>query len=74
MEALDHQAAIALTALAAALCKQPGIDGQRLRLDFLDILEGLATTPQKVGSVGMNIAGLMDVVLKAEIAGKRPPA
>ena len=74
METLDHQAAIALTALAAALCKQPGIDGQRLKMDFLDALEGLATTPQKVGSVGMDIAGLMDAVLKAEIDGKQPPA
>lgn len=31
---MDMQAAYVVTALAAALCKQPGIDGQKLRLDF----------------------------------------
>lgn len=36
MSSLDAQATMAIIALAAALCKQPGIDGQKLRLDFLD--------------------------------------
>lgn len=73
MESLDHQTAIALTALAVALCKQPAIDGQRLRLDFLDTLEGIATTPQGVGTVGRNIAALVDVILKADQAGNAQP-
>jgi hypothetical protein len=61
---LDHQTAIALTALAAALCKQPSLDGQKLRVDFLDVLEGLAQSPDAVETVGKSVAGLMDVMLK----------
>lgn len=66
METLDQQTAWALTALAAALCKQPGIDGQKLRLDFIDALEGIAASPQGVGVVGKTIAGLMDATLKSD--------
>lgn len=66
METLDLQSAWALTALAAALCKQPSIDGQRLRMDFLEALEGIAASPQGVGTVALQISSLMDAVLKAE--------
>lgn len=62
---MDYQAATAITALAAALCKQPGIDGQKLRMDFLDALEGIAQTPGNVGTVGRTIASLMDTTLRA---------
>ena len=73
---IDHQAAIALTALASALCKQPGIDGQKLLHDFLDDLEGLAGAPEEVETVGKSMAGLMDSMLKlrAAEAGKPPLA
>lgn len=60
----EYQTASALVALAAALCRQPGIDGQKLRLDFLDILEGIAQSPDGVGMVGMRVAGVMDVTLR----------
>lgn len=66
---MEYQVATALTALAEALCKQPGIDGQKLRLDFLDALEGIAQTPGNVGTVGKTIASLMDTTLRA--AGSR---
>lgn len=68
---LDHQTAIALTALAAALCKQASIDGQMLRMDFLDILEGIAKSPEAVETVGKQMANLMDVLLQA--GGNIPP-
>lgn len=66
---IDMQAAFVVTALAAALCKQPGIDGQKLRLDFLDVLEGIAQSPSGVESVGRHVASLMDTILKAQTAG-----
>lgn len=65
----ERQTAMAVSALAAALCKQPSIDGQKLRLDFLDTLEGIAASPSGVETVGRNIAALMDVTLKARAAG-----
>lgn len=68
---LDHQTAIAITALAAALCKQPSIDGQKLRVDFLDVLEGIAQSPEAVETVGRNIASLMDTML--QVPGKDIP-
>ena len=37
---LDMQVGFALAAMAAALCKQPGINGQQLLQDFLEGLEG----------------------------------
>lgn len=63
---LDHQAAIAITALAAALVKQKAINGAQLRMDFLEILEGIAQSPTKVETVGIQTASLMDVILKAD--------
>lgn len=66
---IDVQMAFVVTALAAALCKQPGIDGQKLRIDFLDALEGIARSPAGVESVGRNVASLMDSILKAKAAG-----
>ena len=69
---LEHQTAIALTAFASALCKQPSIDGQKLRMDFLDALEGLAQSPDGVETVGLQIASLMDMTLKAQAAGTSP--
>jgi hypothetical protein len=65
---LDHQAAIALSALASALCKQPGIDGQKLLHDFLDDLEGLAGAPEGVETVGKSMAGLMGSMLQLQAA------
>jgi hypothetical protein len=62
---LDHQAAIAVTALAAALCKQRGINGDQLRLDLLEMLEGIAGSPQGVETVGKQTANLMDSILQA---------
>lgn len=70
---LDQQTAVALTALIVAICRQPGIDGQRLRQDFIDGLEGLSGSPQAVGSVGKNIAGLMLTILEDE-HHNAPPA
>lgn len=66
---IDMQVAYAFTALATALCKQPGIDGQKLRLDFLDTLEGIASSPEGVESVGRATAALMSVALDARAAG-----
>lgn len=63
---LDHQAAIAITALAAALIKQKAINGAQLRMDFLEILEGIAQSPVEVETVGIQTASLMDVILKAD--------
>src|SRR5690606_25833419 len=56
---LDHQTAIAPTALAAALCRQPNINAEQLRYDFMDILEGLAQGPANVETVGRNVAATM---------------
>lgn len=66
--ATASQTADALTAICAALCKQPGIDGQRLRMDFLDSLEGMAQTPQDVQMVGRTIASLMESMLQLRAA------
>lgn len=66
---IDMQAAFAVTALAVALCKQPGIDGQKLRIDFLDAMEGLAATPEGVDTVGRQTAALMSIFLDARAAG-----
>ena len=60
----ELQAATAIAALASALCKQPGIDGQKLRLDFLDTLEGIARSPDGVDTVGRLTASLMDTALR----------
>lgn len=60
----ELQAATAIAALASALCKQPGIDGQKLRLDFLDTLEGIAKSPDGVDTVGRLTASLMDTTLR----------
>lgn len=62
---VEFQAATALAALAAALCKQPGIDGQKLRMDFLDVLEGIAKSPDRVDTVGRVVASIMDTTLRA---------
>ncbi len=72
---MDLQAGYAIAALAGALCRQPGIDGQRLRMDFLEILEGLAASPEGVGEVGQHAAALMDVLLqeRALVNGQPPP-
>lgn len=70
---LDMQVGYALAAMAAALCKQPGINGQQLLQDFLDDLEGIAQSPGEVGIVGQTVAGLMAVTLQAE-RNKRPPS
>lgn len=72
MNDLDHQAAIALTAFAAALVKQPGIDGAKLRYDFLEALEGIARSPEAVETVGRQIASLMDAVLEADRGTQKP--
>lgn len=69
---LEHQTAIALTAFASALCKQPSIDGQKLRMDFLDELEGLAQSPGGVEVVGLQIASLMEKTLQSKSAGTSP--
>lgn len=68
---MDMQVGYALAALAAALCKQPGINGQQLLHDFLENLEGIAQSPGEVGEVGKTVAGLMSVTLKAE--HNKPP-
>lgn len=68
---MDMQTAYALAALAAALCKQPNINGQQLLQDFLEGLEGIAQSPTGVGVVGKTVAGLMDSVLKAEHNSKK---
>lgn len=70
---LDHQAAVAVTALAVALCKQPGIDGQKLRMDFLDTLEGIAQSPEGVETVGKNVASLMGVILQSDAHKRQLP-
>lgn len=68
---IDMQVGFALAAFAAALCKQPGINGQLLLQDFLESLEDIAQSPGAVGTVGKTVAGLMDSILKAE-HGKPP--
>lgn len=70
---MDMQVGFALAAFAAAMCKQPGINGQLLLQDFLEVLEGIARSPSAVGTVGKNVAGVMDAILKAEHS-TRPPA
>ncbi len=69
---LDMQVGFALAAMAAALCKQPGINGQQLLQDFLEALEGIAQSPGEVGEVGKTVAGLMSSTLAAE-HNKPPP-
>lgn len=56
---LEHQTAIALTALAVAISRQTGINADQLRLDFLDSMEGLSGSPAEVGIVGRHMADLM---------------
>ena len=68
---MDMQVGYALAALAAALCKQPGINGQQLLQDFLENLEGIAQSPGEVGEVGKTVAGLMSATLNA--AHNKPP-
>lgn len=63
---IAYQAAVALTALAGALCKQGALNGAQLRQDFLDNLEGIANFPQGAGTVGIEIAVLMDAFIQAE--------
>lgn len=63
---MDMQVGFALAAFAGAMCKQPGINGQLLRQDFLELLEALAQSPVAVGTVGKTVAGLMNTVLQAE--------
>lgn len=63
---LDLQVGFALAAFAAAMCKQPGVNGQLLLQDFLESLEGIAQSPGAVGTVGKTVAGVMDTILKAE--------
>ena len=69
---LDIQVGFALAALASALCKQPGINGQDLLHDFLEGLEGISKSPGEVGEVGKTVAGLMSNTLAAE-RNKTPP-
>ncbi len=71
-QSLDSQTAIALTALASALVRQSSIDGQKLRMDFLDILEGLCGGPENVGEVGQGAALLMQRFLATD-ADNPPP-
>ena len=68
-QSLDQQTITVVAALAAALCKQPDIDGQKLRMDFLDALEGLAKSPDQVNSLGKDMAALMEAVLRARSTG-----
>lgn len=70
---MDMQVGFALAAMAAALCKQPGINGQQLLQDFLENLEGIAQSPGEVGEVGKTVAGLMSTTLKAEHNKPSPP-
>jgi len=42
-------------------------------MDFLDALEGIAKSPQGVGTVGVETAGLMDTILKAIHTSSVPP-
>ena len=70
---LDIQVGFALAAMSAALCKQPGINGQQLLHDFLEALEGIAQSPGEVGEVGKTVAGLMSSTLVAEHNNSAPP-
>ena len=72
-DSMDLQAGFAIAALAGALCRQPGIDGQRLRMDFLEILESLAASPDGVGEVGQRVAALMEVLLQVRALGNGQP-
>jgi hypothetical protein len=70
---LDVQVGFTLAAMAAALCKQPGINGQQLLHDFLEALEGIAQSPSEVGEVGRTVASLMSSTLAAEHNTPPPP-
>lgn len=69
---IDMQVGFALAAMASALCKQPGINGQQLLQDFLEALEGIAQSPGQVGEVGKTVAALMSSTLAAS-HNKPPP-
>jgi hypothetical protein len=60
----DQQVAITLTALATALCRQPGINGPQLRDDMLEILERFAGSPEAVGQVGQQVVAVMDKAVR----------
>jgi hypothetical protein len=62
---VELQTATAVIALAAAICKQPGIDSQKLREDFLDILAGITPPTEGIGLVGQRVASAMGVALQA---------
>ncbi|GGH58952.1 hypothetical protein GCM10010975_20110 [Comamonas phosphati] len=62
---IELQTATAVIALAAAICKQPGIDSQQLREDFLDILGGITPPAEGIGLVGQRVASAMGVSLQA---------
>lgn len=70
---IGRQAAEALAALACALVKQRGINGEQLRLDFLECLEKLYGSPAAVETVGIEVAACMDAVLQAD-RGTLPPS
>lgn len=60
----DQQIAITLAALAAALCRQPGINGPQLRDDMLEILERFAGSPEAVGPVAREVLTVMDKAVR----------
>jgi hypothetical protein len=62
---IELQTATAVIALAAAICKQPGLDSQKLREDFLDILGSITAPAEGIGLVGQRIASAMGVSLQA---------
>lgn len=65
-KSFDIQVAEAVTALAAALVRQPEIDGQKLYADYLDILEGFCQGPEQVGEVAKGVAVIMNAFLQSD--------
>jgi hypothetical protein len=60
----EQQILITLTALATALCRQPGVNGPQLRDDMLEILERFAGSPEAVGPVAREMLTVMDKAVR----------
>lgn len=64
MRDLDVQTAFLVTALAGALCRQPGVDPIKLHADLLDLAETLYRGPAAVQDATRITLALMAAVIE----------
>lgn len=61
-----YQAAITVAALAVALCKQPGIDGDKLRVDLASLTDDLSTRDFDHNDFVLDLLGWMHEATKVK--------